>query len=238
MKNYKINDWEELNIKKSVRNIEKLLANNQVSDTFSYVSLVIALVSIIFTLNFQKIIHIIVAIIICILITIIIFLLLHKLCLKKWKNGKKIRMYSNFDAIESFDNNILNNTMIANSLLYSSTDSNEENLQIISQVSYYINKAIKELNYISKYPIYSSNLTIASHNNNIAIQRVEIVILNIKNIQKTLEERIKKIEEVCGAEYTEILNDIKTNNEKFKKLGDKRGFEICILNNINYYLKK
>ena len=36
----------------------------------------------------------------------------------------------------------------------------------------------------------------------------------------------------------EILNDIKTNNEKFKKLGDKKGFEICILNNINYFLKK
>ena len=39
-------------------------------------------------------------------------------------------------------------------------------------------------------------------------------------------------------EYMEILNDIKTNNEKFKKLGDKKGFEICILNNINYFLKK
>ena len=76
------------------------------------------------------------------------------------------------------------------------------------------------------------------HNNNIAIQRVEIVILNIKNIQNTLDDRIKKLEKICGEEYMEILNDIKTNNEKFKKLGDKKGFEICILNNINYFLKK
>ena len=238
MKNYKINDWEELSIKKSVRNIEKLLANNQVSDTFSYVSIVIALISIIFTFDFQKKLDIIITIIICVLITIIIFLLFLKLCLKKWKSGKKIRMYSNFDSIECFDNNILNNTMMANSLLYSSANSNEEDLQIISQVSYYINKAIKELNYISKYPIYSSNLASASHNNNIAIQRVEIVILNIKNIQKTLDDRIKNLEKVCSGEYMEILNDIKNNNEKFKKLGDKNGFEICILNNINYYLRK
>ena len=70
MKNYKINDWEELSIKKSVRNIEKLLANNQVSDTFSYVSIVIALISIIFTFDFQKKLDIIITIIICVLITI------------------------------------------------------------------------------------------------------------------------------------------------------------------------
>lgn len=213
MKNYKINDWEELSIKKSVKKIEKSVSNNIVTDVFSYISLIIALVSIVFTFDFDKKVDIIVTIVVSLIVFVVLFLLCWNLYDNKIKNLKRYKAYTNDEAIDCFDNKILGNVMMANSLMYTNTNSQEEELQIISQISYYINSSVQELLYISKYKIFSENLKLAFLNQNIAIQRVEILNLNLENLYNKLETRINALLSNCNTDVSKIINDIRDNNE-------------------------
>lgn len=230
--NNKINDLSKINIEKDVNNIKYSLTSNGSADILSYISLIVALISIILTFDFNNKIEKWIIIVILLVIAILIVLIVFKLYIIQLKKRFKITRYSKKDAIDCFNNEITNHVMVANELLNVKTSSDEEELYVISKISDYINDSIFKLNEISSRYIYSSNFEKAKYYNNIAIQKVEIIMMNITNVQKELKNKISKLEVKCSNEIKEILTEIKAENIRNEKQNKNVSYFDGILSNI------